>query len=100
MMGAGTPFGATTPHEFSITYPGTPDSATVGMSGTSEVRFAPVTASARSLPDRACGSAIGMSEKTMCIRPPITSLTANIVPLYGMWTMLTPASFFNSSPPM
>ena len=34
------------------------------MSGSSDVRFALVTASARALPDFACGSAIGMSAKS------------------------------------
>ena len=43
--------------------PGNPASATVGSSGIAAERFAPVTATPRSLPDFACAIAEGMLAK-------------------------------------
>ncbi len=47
----GVPAGANTPYHDTASYPGNPDSATVGTSGAIAVRAALVTASARSFPE-------------------------------------------------
>ena len=54
MIGFGVPAGTKKPLHNPTTTSGTPASAMVGTSGSSRVRFAPVTASARSLPACTC----------------------------------------------
>ena len=56
-------------------------SVTVGSSGANAARFAPLTASARSFPARACGSAIGAPGNISEICPPRRSLKALVTPL-------------------
>ena len=51
MIGAGVPGGAKRPYHDVTSYPGTPDSATVGTLGSSGERALLVTASGRSRPD-------------------------------------------------
>ncbi len=75
-----------------------PASAMVGRSGSNCERFAPVTASARSLPARMWGSDEGMLSNIMFTCPPSRSVTAGALPLYGMCSMSTPAIDLNSSP--
>src|SRR5258706_10078802 len=60
MIGWGVPADAETPHQLVNSYPGKPDSAAVGTSGSTAARFFPVVASARVLPDLTLGRAAGM----------------------------------------
>ena len=61
-------------------YPGNA-AATGGTSGSCAERCAEDTPSARSLPDRICGSAGGIPMKAICTCPPIRSVMANAPPL-------------------
>ena len=49
-IAGGVPVGANSPYQLSSSYPGRPDSATVGTPGKAGVRCSVVTASALSLP--------------------------------------------------
>src|SRR5512139_1989349 len=69
----------------------------VGTSGMLAWRLALVIATARSLPDLTCGVAEIVVVKSMVTRPPMTSVTAAGMPLYGTWIMLTPAARWNIS---
>lgn len=53
-----------------------PDSATVGISGAAEDRFAVDTATPRSRPLFTCGIATTMPEKNIATCPPSTSISA------------------------
>ena len=57
-MAAGSPAGPTTPTHAVASIPGKPDSASVGTSGKSAMRFALVTASTFTFPARACGKVV------------------------------------------
>ena len=70
------------------------------MSGAEAVRFRVVTASARSLPERACESAADAVRKRNGTCPASTSATAGPPPLYGTCTMLIPVLSFSSSAAM
>ena len=61
------------------------------------MRFAVVTASARSLPACTCGIAVAVLLKKTSVCPPMVSVSAGPVPLYGMWFILTPAMLSKSS---
>ena len=92
LMARGVRAGANTLYHAITSYPGTPDSATVGISGAISARFALLTASARSLPLRACGRMPVITLKVPCTSPPITAVTAGLPPLYGtcsrsIWVM-------------
>jgi hypothetical protein len=52
----GRPFGPIRPCQFVTSYPGTPDSATVGRLGSAAIRCGVVTASARARVRFACGT--------------------------------------------
>ena len=78
----------------------TPASATVGTSGSSGSRLAPVTASARSFPALMCGKAEGMLSNIIITWPPSRSVIAGALPLYGMCRMSTCARYLNISPDM
>src|SRR5258706_1094028 len=94
----GIPAGARTPYQLMTSYPGSPDSAIVGRLGAANERLALVTASAFNLPVFTCGSAGGMLLNINDTLPPRRSVSAGTAPLYGMWTILTPAMVLNSSP--
>src|SRR3954470_2548399 len=63
--------------------PGRPDSAIVGMSRTTALRFTLDTPSARMRPDLTCGNSDGMEPNITSTWPPINSGTVNALPLYG-----------------
>ena len=96
MIASGVPVGASTPHQLSITNPGTV-SATAGTPGTSGVDFGPVTPSARTRPDFTCGNITAISENTISRCPPIRSLVISDDPLYGICTMSTLVMPLNNS---
>ena len=98
MRSLAVPVGTRMPHQLSSAKPGTPDSATVGYSGISGVRLAPVTAIARRRPLLTCGIAGGASLNTSCTWPAIKSFTDSTVPLYGTCVICTPVSVLNNSP--
>src|SRR6218665_456646 len=93
----GVPAGASRPFRAIAPEPGRPDSATVGSSGAAPERLALVTASALSLPAFTCGMAERMVSNISCAWPPITSVSAGALPLYGMCVIFTPAIEANSS---
>src|SRR6476659_6489761 len=61
------------------------------------MRFAVVTAIARSLPAWTCGTAVAVLLKKTSVWPPMVSVSAGPVPLYGIWFILTPAMLAKSS---
>ncbi len=73
--------GARMPYHCVESKPGTAASAIVGNSGTIGERFAPVTASARTLPARICGSDDGRLPKYIDTWPAIKSIKAGPAPL-------------------
>ena len=79
----GVPFGAMSPIHTYASYPATPDSATVGTSGSCGDRVDPVTASGRSLPALMCPTmpAVPGIEAITC--PARRSVVACPLPLYG-----------------
>ena len=79
------------PLQESDSYPGTPDSATVGTSGSAAARLRPVCASTRSLPPLICGTAPGAFSNIIDTRPAMTSGSAGPLPLYGTCSRSTPA---------
>src|SRR5690606_27443188 len=95
---AGVPAGASTPYQVLTSKPLIPDSATVGTSGTDELRLAEVTASGRSLPDLIWPMADGSDDTSRSTLPASASISAGFEPLYGMWLSLMPAAFSNRSP--
>ncbi len=50
------------------------------------------------MPDFTCGAAEIVVVKSIVTRPPITSVTAGGMPLYGTWIICTPAVRWKSSP--
>ena len=98
----GVAAGATMPNQVSASKPlrpGTPDSATVGMSGSSGERLAEPTASARILPLLMCGTEVSTLSYIKSVCPPIKSISAGAAPLYGMCKKFTLAMLFNISMP-
>src|SRR5258708_1441323 len=83
MKACGVPAGATTPNHTDTSKPGTPDSATVGRSWTKGERCLLDTASARNLPAFTCCSTFGTLSNIRSTWPPIRSVTAGALPLYG-----------------
>src|SRR5215813_2384759 len=57
-----------------------------GTSGSASERVAVVTASARSLPALMCGVDDGVTSNITCAWPARRSVSAGVVPRYGMWT--------------
>src|SRR5262249_44939109 len=80
MIGRGTPAGAMTPLQVGAAEPGAPASATAGKPGKPGERRAPLTASARTAPDRACGAIEFKLSNIKCTRPAIRSLIAAAPP--------------------
>src|SRR5450432_3964037 len=93
----GVAAGARMPNQATVSYPGKPDSCTVGTSGSSGERVRVVTASGRSLPAFTSGSAGGKLTNMAATCPETTSFSAGDEPLYGMCTRSTPAIVLNSS---
>ncbi len=86
MTGCGVAAGASSAYQSVDSYPGTPDSATVGISGAALDRARPVMASPFSRPARTCGSeGRGLVHMT-CTWPLTRSTSAGPAPLYGMCT--------------
>ena len=73
MTGSGVFAGAARPSQVMPSKPGTPDSATVGMSGASVERWLVVMARPFNCPARIIGSDQMMLSKMYCTRPSITS---------------------------
>src|SRR5688572_22790373 len=87
MTGAGVFAGASNPTQPSIAYPGTPDSAIVGRSGSTAERLPAVIATARSFPDLTCGIAEGAVANETDVSLPITLTIAGPPPLYDTLIM-------------
>src|SRR6476469_915272 len=79
----GVPAGAASVSHVYDSNPGSPDSAIVGTCGTTALRLALETPSARMRPDFICGSSAGIEPKSTSTCPPINSGTVNALPLYG-----------------
>src|SRR5262244_2249440 len=99
-IGAGVPAGAKMPNVVCATMPGSPASIEVGRSGAPLIRVLEFTDKMRTLParwrSRICAVALAES---IGICPPITSVTAWPMPLYGTATMSRPpASCLKYSP--
>ncbi|MNU03236.1 hypothetical protein D3C72_2471880 [compost metagenome] len=77
-----------------------PSSATVGTSGSDELRLAEVTASGRSLPALIWPMADGTDDTSRSTLPDRVSTRAGLEPLYGTWVSFTPAAFSNNTPAM
>ena len=70
----------------------------VGISGSENQRFAPVTASARMVPALISGSIGASATEPTCTVPATTACVAGPPPRYGTCTRLMPARSFSSSP--
>src|SRR5688572_12665446 len=86
--GRGVPTGATMPHQLLTSKPGTPASAMVGTSGIAALRFALLTPSALSLPERMCGTICTRLPRLNCTWPAMVSVRAGPPPLYCTITKL------------
>ena len=80
-IAAGVAAGMMSPYQLSEFTFGYLSSTVLGTSGSVSARFALVTASARSLPLRMCGSSTGTSKIPICTWPPTRSVTAGAAPL-------------------
>src|SRR4051812_14652941 len=98
MMGLGVPRGAKKPYQLSTVYPGTPDSAIVGMSGNCSARLADVTARGRMRPAFTYVIAVDTVANMHCKFPASRSSIAGAPPLYGTCTIFTPARVLKISP--
>ena len=96
-IGAGVPFGATSPMKPSTSTPSMPTSASVGTSGSAGRRVVPVVASGRSLPASNSGIAGPASAKVIAVCPEITAVTSSAPPLNGMCWNFAPVFWLNSS---
>src|SRR5580658_9458506 len=88
MIGAGVFGGAVSAFQVSDSQPDTPDSASVGTSGTVPTRCLVATARIRALPDLCNSSDVASSVNIRSTWLAIRSLSAGPVPLYGTWTSL------------
>src|SRR6186713_1057000 len=93
----GVPAGANNPYQLAASYPGRPDSLSVGTSGSAELRCKVETASAFMRPLLICASAAGTDEKIMLTSPPINPITDGALPLYGTWIIWMPVMTCSSS---
>jgi len=75
--------GAQTPYHVAMSNPGRPDSAIVGTSGSAGTLFAVDTPSTLSFPDFTCAIDDGMLSIIIVTCPPIRSVVAGPLPLYG-----------------
>ena len=96
-MAAGVPLGAASPMKPSTTTPSMPTSASVGTSGSSGRRVAPVVASGRSVPALNCGIAGPASANVIVACPVMTAVTRSPPPLNGMYWKCEPVFRLNSS---
>ena len=96
----GVPLGAIKPNQELTSNGVTPLSSMVGISGAVGERVFVVTASARSFPPSTCGHAEGMLSNMNCTCPPIRSVMAGALPLYGTCCVFRPVSDLNISPAM
>jgi hypothetical protein len=94
MIGRGVPAGTTTPHHGATSTPGTPASASVGISGIVEERLAAVTARMRTF-----GWLFAQVESTdmKSIWPESRLANASPVTLNGTYTVLSPVFALKSS---
>src|SRR5688572_9747515 len=76
----------------------TPVSFTVGRCGSAGDRAVPVVASARRRPDLTCPTTEPLVANVRNTWPPIKSVIAGALPLYGTCTILVPVSVSNSAP--
>src|SRR3954465_1053118 len=96
-IGWGVPAGPASVNHVYDSNPGRPDSAIVGISGTTALRFTLDTPSARMRPDLTCGSSDGIEPNMTSTCPPINSGTVNALPLYGTCSMFVPVCILNIS---
>ena len=94
----GVAAGATTPYQISTSAPSTPASRMVCTSGRLGMRCLPVVASRRTLPALASGTTGGTPVNTMLNCPPMRSVMASALPLYGTCTMSVLVISLKSSP--
>src|SRR6185369_1338777 len=80
MISGGVFTGTKKPNQLETSKPGTPDSAIVGISGTTATRSLVVTASARTAPDLTWPMTDGMLSKETSTRPGSRSLIASAPP--------------------
>ncbi len=80
-MAAGVPAGMNRPYQVLTSKSLKPDSATVGTSGSDELRLAEVTASGRSLPDLIWPMAEGRDDTSRSTLPASASISAGLEPL-------------------
>ena len=91
------PAGAATITQPDASKPGTPASASGGISGAAAQRVVVLTPSATTLPSRTSGTAGAGSENISGTCPATTSAMAGALPLYGMCVILMPVMVANSS---
>ena len=77
---AGIPAGPTTPYHCTASKPLKPASTMVGTSLSSGWRVWPVTAKARTRPDRMCGKPAANPGNMACVWPPNKSVNAGAMP--------------------
>src|SRR4051812_10187924 len=99
MTGRGVFAGATTPYQLPASYPGRPDSATVGRSGMKAERALLVTAIARRRPPFTKGTTDNAVLNATARRPALKSVSPGPLPLSGTCVSVTPAFDANNSPP-
>src|SRR5688572_7413533 len=97
MIASGVFAGASMPTIDTDSYPGTPDSATVGTPGNNADRSELVTARAFALPDLTKGPPEPDEGNTSCTSPPSRAFMPGTLPLYGTPTILIPVMLMNSS---
>ena len=100
MMAGAVAAGAATAYQLLTSKPGRPDSITVGVSGSTAVRFALVTAMPRNRPLNTCGALSTTFATSRLVCPPTAAVVAGAPPLYGTFTMRMPTASANSSPAM
>src|SRR5262245_24296748 len=96
MISVGVFLGAATPCQPLDSYPGT-KSPTVGRSGNTSERVAPVTANARNLPPLMCSIDPTNVSNMSCTCPPIISMRAGPAPRYGTWSQWRPVIILKGS---
>ena len=91
------PAGASNPAQLPTSNPLSPCSSMVGRSGSSADRLLSAMAMGRSRSDRS-ESMPGTLANSAWTWPPMRSMSAGFMPLFGTWTISMPAMVLSSSP--
>src|SRR6266850_1494916 len=91
-MSFGVAAGTTSPCHELTSNPLYPSSETVGSSGATDERRSVVTARPRAFPPRTCGYREENGSNSTWSWPPMRSVMAGALPLYGTWFMRMPAA--------